>query len=205
MDLSLNLGTFLIVLGVLVVVLSVHEASHALAALKLGDRTAYEYGRVSFNPLRHIDPFATVLLPMITLILFQVPLLAAKPVPFNPDRVKYDEFGAAIIGFAGPASNLLMAMTGALLYKFVPGGTFFSDVVSIFVLINIGVFVFNMIPIPPLDGSRVLYAFAPETLQDFMRQIEPYGFFIVFGLVLAVPGFTDLLINLNELALKLLP
>lgn len=205
MDLSLNLSTLLIVLCVLVIVLSVHEASHAFMALKLGDKTAYEYGRVSFNPLRHIDPFATILLPMITLILFQVPLLAAKPVPFNPDRVKYDEFGAALIGFAGPASNLLMALFGAVLYKFVPDGTFFSDIVSVFVLINIGVFVFNMIPIPPLDGSRVLYAFAPESLQAFMAQIEPYGFFVVFGLVLAVPGFTDLLINLNEFVLRLLP
>jgi Zn-dependent protease len=179
----------------LVIGLSVHEMMHALTGDWLGDTTARLQGRVSLNPLRHIDPFATVLLPLITLVLFHVPILAAKPVPFNPDRVKYDEFGAAMIAAAGPLSNLVLAVIGGLVAPAASGSVI--DALTIFVTMNIGLFVFNLIPIPPLDGSRVLYAFAPEPLQEFMASMEQYGIFIVFALVVFVPQVSDVLINLN--------
>lgn len=179
----------------LVIGLSVHEMMHALVGDRLGDSTARLQGRVSLNPLRHIDPFATVLLPLITLVLFHAPILAAKPVPFNPDRVKYDEFGAAMIAAAGPLSNLVLAVIGGLVAHAASGSVF--DALTIFVTMNVGLFVFNLIPIPPLDGSRVLYAFAPEPLQEFMASMEQYGIFIVFALVVFVPQVSGVLINLN--------
>lgn len=187
----------------IIIGLSIHEAMHAFAAHWLGDTTAQEEGRLSLNPLRHIDPLTTVALPIITLVLFHIPILAAKPVPFNPDRVKYDEFGAAIVAAAGPFTNLVLAVIGALLLHIttVPE---LGNFLLVFVELNVVLFIFNLIPIPPLDGSRVLYAFAPEPVQDFMRQMEPYGLFIVFGLVLT-GILIPLMTSLESTVLQLLP
>ena len=179
---------------------------HAFTSFWLGDDTAEREGRISFNPMRHIDPVLTILLPMVTLVLFQVPLLAAKPVPFNPDRVKFDEFGAALVGVIGPLTNLVLAIAGAGLLNLLGGslGLDLVKVLTIFIIINIGLFVFNMIPIPPLDGSRAVYAVAPEPVQRFMASLEQFGIFIIFGLVLAVPAFGQLLSELNSRVLNFL-
>jgi len=171
------------ILVTIVLSLSLHEAMHGFAAHWLGDDTAKREGRLTLNPLAHIDPFMTVLLPIVTLIFFHAPFLAAKPVPFNPDRVKYDEFGAAIIGAAGPLTNLALAIVGSLLLHVVAPGSLVAEALNIFRTLNVVIFVFNLLPIPPLDGSRVLYAFAPEPLQEVMRTIESYGFFILFALI----------------------
>ncbi len=166
-----------VVLGSLLIGMSVHEAMHAFASHWLGDRTAYEEGRLSLNPLRHIDLYTTILLPFVLIIAGLPPIFAAKPVPFNPNRVKYDEFGVALIGLAGPLTNLTLACISGLIFQLVPiSSNSLSDAVAIFTLINVGLFVFNMIPFPPLDGSRLLYAFAPEPLQRVMRTIEGFGF-----------------------------
>lgn len=183
--------------------MSVHEAMHALVGLKLGDETAAEEGRVSINPLRHIDPFMTVILPALTMIFFGVPILAARPVPFNPDQVRFDEFGAAMIAAAGPLSNLGLAILGAIVGHAVVGNGGFETVIGTFIVVNVALFIFNIVPIPPLDGSRVLYAFAPEPLQNLMAAIEPYGLFIVFGLVL-FSGFGPVINHLNQTLLNLL-
>lgn len=202
MNFDTNVFTLVVTLIGIIVSLSIHEAAHAFVGLKLGDTTAQEEGRVSLNPLKHIDPFATILLPIITIVLFNVPILAAKPVPFNPVRVKFDEFGAALIAFAGPATNFLLAFIGVIFSQILGGA--WGDAFSIFAALNVGLFVFNMIPIPPLDGSRVLFALAPEWLQNFMAQIENFGIFIVFGLVLMFPGFTQLILALNNSLLRFL-
>lgn len=187
----------------LVVSLTIHEMVHAFVGYGLGDDTAAEQGRLSLNPLRHIDPFTTVLLPIITLVIFHVPFLAAKPVPFNPLRVKFDEFGAALIALAGPVSNLLLAVIAAIFTKFLAFNALGADIIVTFIEVNVVLFVFNLVPIPPLDGSRVLYAFAPEGLQRLMTQIEPYGFYIIIALVLA--GFGNFLVNIDQFVLGLLP
>jgi Zn-dependent protease len=201
---GLSAVDILYILVTMIFSLSIHEAMHAFVGYKLGDTTAQDEGRLSLNPLKHIDPFTTVLLPMITLILFHVPILAAKPVPFNPSRVKFNEFGGALIAVAGPLSNLVLAIIAAFLLSSINAAGPIADFLDIFTVLNVYMFIFNILPIPPLDGSRVLYAFAPESVQRFMRQIEPYGLFIVFGLVLT-GILTPLLTNLNADIIQYLP
>lgn len=202
---NLTLQYLVVIIVSILVSLVIHEFMHAYAGYKLGDETAKSEGRLSLNPLNHIDPMMTIALPIVTIFLFRAPILAAKPVPFDPRNVKYDEFGAAIIAAAGPLSNLVLAFIAALLSNAVGiGHPGVESVLGIFAALNVALFVFNLLPIPPLDGSRVLYAFAPEALQRFMLQIEPIGLFIIFGLVLA-GGLGGVLVHLNQLVLNFLP
>lgn len=203
---ALDVSTIIIVLVSLLISITLHEAMHAFAGHWLGDDTAHREGRITLNPLKHIDPLMTILLPMITLLLFKVPLLAAKPVPFNPNRVKYDEFGAALVGLAGPLTNLLLALSTAGFINLFFGSLSASvlNVLVIFLIINIGLFVFNMLPIPPLDGSRLVYAFAPESVQNVMASLERSGIIIVFALVLLIPGFTGFISEINQSILNFL-
>ncbi|HEY1645068.1 MAG TPA: site-2 protease family protein, partial [Candidatus Saccharimonadales bacterium] len=175
---SLSASDIVCILLTLLISMTVHEFMHAFVGYKLGDPTASEEGRLTLNPLKHIDPLMTVALPLVTLLIFHVPILAAKPVPFNPNRVKYGEYGAAMLAAAGPLSNLVLAIVGVFILKNVSDTSFIINFLNWFISLNVIMFVFNLIPIPPLDGSRVLYAFAPEPVQDFMRSIERFGFFI---------------------------
>lgn len=201
---DLGLSGLIILIASIIISLVIHEFMHAYTAHLLGDRTAQDMGRLSLNPLDHIDPFMTVVLPIITIAVFGIPILAAKPVPFNPDRVRFDEFGAAMVAAAGPLTNLALAFLAAGFLSMTGAGGLTFKVVDYFAVINVSLFVFNLIPIPPLDGSRVLYAFAPEGLQSIMRSIEPYGLFIVFFLVLA-GGLQGILGNAIQFVINLLP
>jgi Zn-dependent protease len=199
----MNATTIIIYICSILLSLTIHEFMHAFVSHKLGDTTAFEGGRVSFNPLRHIDPVMTVALPIVTLALFGAPILAAKPVPVNTSRLKYDEFGMALVAAAGPLTNLALAILASIILHVITAGTLVAEIFDLFMQLNVALFVFNMIPIPPLDGSRVLYSFAPRPLQELMEQIEPYGIFIVFALVLW-GGFGGILNNMNQWVLNLL-
>ena len=165
--------------------MTLHEAMHAYASYWLGDDTAKAEGRLTLNPIAHIDPFLTLILPLI-LALVGAPIFGgAKPVPFNPLRVRYGEVGAAIVGVAGPLTNFVLAFLFFAAYALsgAPSGIV-GDFLTIAVVVNLGFFVFNMLPIPPLDGSRVLYALAPEGARRVMEQIERNGLILIFALVL---------------------
>lgn len=204
---GLSAVELLVVLVSLVVALSVHEAMHGFVAHWLGDDTAHREGRLTLNPLVHIDVFMTILLPMLLILAHQPPILAAKPVPFNPNRLKYEEFGAALVALAGPLTNLGLAAIGGVIFQLV--GADLSETglnaLLIFMAINVGIFVFNMIPFPPLDGSRVLYAFAPEPVREVMRQIEAVGFIVLLLVILFAYQFiAPPIVNIQEDILRLL-
>lgn len=182
-----------------------HEFMHAFTSFKLGDDTALHAGRLSLNPLRHIDPFATVLLPLI-LFLSGLPVIgAAKPVQFNPARVRYGEMGAAMVAVAGPLTNLVVAIFFGLWSQFLPVVPIVREFFTLVVVINVGFFVFNMIPFPPLDGSRLFYAFAPDNVRQVMRQIESFGLFgILIFLIVLFPLISPVLARAIGVILRLL-
>lgn len=178
--------TIVIALGVILFSMTLHEAMHGFVANWLGDDTARLQGRLTLNPIKHIDPFLTILLPL-GLAVAGLPIFGgAKPVPFNPERVRYDEWGAALVAVAGPLTNFIIAFIFFAVFAIAQPGpdTLASQILATTVSINLGFFIFNMIPIPPLDGSRVLYALAPEFVRRGMEIIEQYGIFLVFILVL---------------------
>lgn len=175
-----------VVLGVILVSMTLHEAMHAFVAYWLGDDTAQREGRLTLNPIKHIDPFLTIILPL-GLALVGGPIFGgAKPVPFRPDMVKGGDWGAALVAIGGPLTNLLIAFVvfGIWATLGTPVQGIGANILVTAISVNLGFFVFNMLPIPPLDGSRVLYAIAPEFVRTGMRFIEQYGIILVFALVL---------------------
>jgi Zn-dependent protease len=198
--------TLIIVLVSVLLSMTLHEAMHAFASYWLGDDTAKHMGRLTLNPLAHIDLFTTVLLPVLLVAAGAPPFGVAKPVPFNPSRLKYGEFGAALVGLAGPLTNLLLAVIAGLVLQL-----FGSDlphmaayILGIFTLVNLSFFLFNIIPFPPLDGSRVLYAVAPDPVTEVMERIEAMGFiaigvfFVIFYMFLSGP-FSRLLSSMLQI------
>jgi Zn-dependent protease len=184
---DINIFSIGVLLVTLLVSVTLHEAMHAFTANWLGDDTARMEGRLTLNPIKHIDPFLTVLMPFLLFIAGAPPLGAAKPVPFNPYQVRHGEYGAALVGLSGPLTNFLLAAAGALFFQIFAGALIlvWAEALLFFIFINLAFFVFNMIPFPPLDGSRVLYAVAPEPIQRIMAQIESFGLmgFLIFFLL----------------------
>ena len=166
----------------LVIAISLHEAMHAFVSYALGDDTAKRQGRVTLNPLAHIDPFMTVLMPLILFIFFGVFIGAAKPVPFNPHNLRWKEYGMALVALAGPFTNLILALIGSLVLHLFVGSVFWIEVFIIFISLNVGLFVINMLPIPPLDGSRALYVIAPDSVRNLMHSMERFGLLLLLPL-----------------------
>ena len=183
---SIDIVYIAIVLGVILLSMTFHEAMHGFVAYWLGDDTAKVQGRLSLNPIKHIDPFMTLILPVI-LAVSGLPIFGgAKPVPFNPYNVRFGEWGAALVALAGPLTNFVIAFISFGIWTLVgtPTHSIEGEIFGALVSVNLGFFIFNLIPIPPLDGSRVLYALAPEFIKRGMEFIERYGIIVVFAIVL---------------------
>lgn len=182
----------LVVLVVILISMTFHEAMHAYAGYWLGDDTARLSGRLTLNPVKHIDPFLTILLPLLLAISGGPIFGAAKPVPYNPNNIRWDEWGAAILALAGPISNLFLAFLIYGISVLVNKPVDFTStpvgldelILTLGVAVNLGFFIFNMIPIPPLDGSRVIYALAPDFVRRIMEYMEQFGIIIVFLLII---------------------
>jgi Zn-dependent protease len=169
--------------------ITLHEAAHGYIAMRLGDKTAFVLGRVTLNPLKHIDPFGTVLIPIMLAIATSGAFVFgyAKPVPVAFGNLRNPRRDMALVALAGPASNYIQAVLwGAALVVMYGVGVderFFLEVARAGLLVNIIMAVFNLFPLPPLDGGRILVSLLPPKLGSTLDQIEPYGFFIVMALV----------------------
>lgn len=180
-----------IVLGVILCSMVLHELAHGVVAYWLGDETAKEDGRLTLNPVKHIDPVMSILVPVL-LYMSGGPIFGgAKPVPVNTRNLRFGAWGMALVAIAGPITNFLIAFVSFLigywtgwLYSNGVVGTIFLELV----LVNLGFGIFNLIPIPPLDGSRVLYALAPDAVREGMEKFEKIGIIVVMILVIAFPG-----------------
>jgi Zn-dependent protease len=178
MDISIIFSVAILILSVVI-----HEVAHGYAALVLGDVTAKYAGRLTMNPLKHIDPFGSVIFPFLMAMIAPNFVFGwAKPVPYNPYNLRNKRWGELLVAIAGPISNILLAILMGIVVRFgpmlgLPGA--FYELAGLTVIINIYLAVFNMMPIPPLDGSKVLFALFPESAEKLRNTLERYGIFFL--------------------------
>lgn len=167
---------FIFIVIIIIMSVVIHEVSHGFAALALGDPTAKYQGRLTLNPFAHLDPVGSFLIPIIGYLTGGFIVGWAKPVPFNPYNLKNQRWGEALVALAGPLSNIALALVFGLLMRFFGFNLGQSaGLVSFVVLINITLAIFNLVPIPPLDGSKILFSVLPYRLQYIRDSLEKYG------------------------------
>ena len=173
-------------IGIVILILSIilHEVAHGYVAEMLGDSTARYAGRLTLNPLPHVDPVGSVLLPIVTSVTGGFVFGWAKPVPYNPYNLRHGVWGEALVALAGPASNFFLALVFGLALRFASLPQAMLDIFVVIVVANISLGVFNLVPIPPLDGSKILFALLPYRAQQVRFFLERYGFFLVIIFVI---------------------
>lgn len=188
----------ILIITILIFSVIIHEVSHGLAAYKLGDPTAKYAGRLTLNPLSHLDPIGSVFLPVF-LAIAGAPIFGwAKPVPYNPHNLQNQKYGPAIVGAAGPLSNIVLAIIAAVVLRLflvfnIGEGTMLISALAIFLYVNVLLTVFNLIPIPPLDGSKLLFAFLP--ISEYTKaNLEQYGFVFLLALIFVFRGLLSFLL-----------
>lgn len=180
----MDLFIVLIVVGILLFSLTIHEIAHGLMAFWLGDDTAKNEGRLTFNPVEHLEPFMSVILPTLCILTGTPVIGGAKPVPVNPRKLKGEEWGMALVALAGPLSNFIMAFIAFAFFSVLNMGEGFAAIVAVyFIKINLGLMLFNLLPVPPLDGSKIIYPIAPEFIQKGIRSLERNPL-VIFAIIL---------------------
>jgi Zn-dependent protease len=185
-----TLRNILMVLVVLVPSVILHEVAHGVAALRFGDDTAQRAGRLTLNPIAHIDPFGTVLLPVLLAFTTGAAFGYAKPVPVNPSRMRRPRDHGLLVSLAGPATNIVLALLAALVLRQLPPTTnqTVADLVLRFGMINVILAAFNLLPIPPLDGSALVERVLPRHMLPRWHQIRQYSMAVLLLIVLLLPG-----------------
>ncbi|MFC1700720.1 site-2 protease family protein [Patescibacteria group bacterium] len=183
-------------LAILLMSVVIHEFSHGWMAFQLGDPTAKDYGRLTLNPIKHLDPIGSVLVPLFLYFTTGFVFGWAKPVPYNPYNLRDQKYGSAKVAFAGPAANLFTALVFGISMRFLPmNNPAAAGLIQIFgyiVFINLILAVFNLVPIPPLDGSKILFTFLPKSMDNIKIFLERYGMvilllFVFFAFELILP------------------
>ena len=200
--------SFIFIILIFLFSVTIHEVSHGLMADYLGDPTAKLAGRLSLNPMKHLDPIGSVLFPVFFIIITGKAIGWAKPVPINPYNFRDKKWGNLKVALAGPGTNLIIALIFglilrfSLLLNFIPSGFYF--IVSFIIFMNILLAIFNLIPIPPLDGSHILFTFLPYSMEKTKIFLSQFGFFILIFLIFFTPWFFQFLFYIVNLIFYLI-
>ena len=196
--------TLLLFFTLLIISIIAHEVAHGYAAYSLGDPTAYYEGRLTLNPVPHFDFFGSFLVPMISYFTAGFIFGWAKPVPYNPYNLRHGRAGEALVAAAGPFTNVVIALVFGLIYNFAGAAlpATFLSAISLLVTLNVTLAVVNLLPIPTLDGGKILFSILPYRFAYLERSLEPYGIFVLLGIVLfgwSIIG--GIVVKLSELLL----